>query len=356
MSVPRPGAEEPLVELDGAALRRNVEAWRSRAGAGLRAVVKADGYGWGVGRVIAAVDSVVDGYLVADVAEFERARAHTERPVATLADVAAGDVSALLERGGIPSLAEAAAFAAAGAWALAHGRRPRVRLGVRNAASWGGVDPADLPSLARAIAPLPLDVEAWTHLTDPSLAAAQRETFAQAVATLRRSGVAVVATDVASSMPLAGRADGAGVRLGIGMFGFRFGAPLPAVASALRVRAQIARVVPARGQLMGYGTALAPESGFLVVVRCGYGDGFPRVADPRTGILAVGMQYAVAHREVAPDERHLALIDETTDLDLLAAAAHSGAHEIVVRAGHAAAATRLRATEARAEARRSDID
>jgi alanine racemase len=342
------GPGEPQVELDGAALRRNVEAWRAHAGGQVRAVVKADGYGWGLGRVIAAVDPAVDGYLVADVAEFERARPLTARPVATLADVPAGEVSALLERGGIPSLADAAAFGAAGGWAFAHGRRARVRLGVRNAASWGGVDPAGVADLARAIAPLPLDLEVWTHLTDPSLAAAQRETFEGAVETLRRSGVAVVATDVASTVPLATRADGAGVRLGIGMFGFRFGAPLKAVASALRVRAAIVRVVAARRQLMSYGTALAPSSGWLVVVRCGYADGLPRVADERSGILAVGMQYAVAHRAVPPDDRYLTLIDEATDLDLLAEAAHAGAHEIVVRLGHAAAAARLRATEARA--------
>jgi len=339
---------EPQVELDAAALRRNVEAWRLRAGAGLRAVVKADAYGWGLGRVIAAVDSAVDGYLVADVAEFLRAREHTEKPVATLADVAPGEVSLLLERGGIPSLAEAAAFGAAGGWAFAHGCRARVRLGVRNAASWGGVDPAAIAPLARSIATLPLDVELWTHLTDPSLAAAQRATFANVLAALRGSGASVVATDVASTAPLAEGADGAGVRLGIGMFGFRLGAPLANVASALRVRAEVVRVVAARRQLLGYGTALAPEAGWLVVVRCGYADGLPRVADPRLGILAVGMQYAVAHRATPPDERFLALIDETTDLDLVAEAARSGPHELVVRLGQAAAAAKLRATEARA--------
>ncbi len=348
MSPPRPGTSEPLVDLDGAALRRNVAAWRERAGAGLRAVVKADGYGWGAARVIAAVDPSVDGYLVADVAEFERARPHTARPIATLADVDADDVAGMLARGGIPSLAEAAAFGAAGGWAFAHGLRPRVRLGIRNAASWGGVDPAEVPALGRSIASLPLDVEVWTHLTDPSLAHSQRETFGGAVAALRRCGVTVVATDVESTAPLAERPDGAGVRLGIGMFGFRFGAPLAAVASALRVRGEIVRVVAAQGQLMSYGTALAPRNGWLVVVRCGYGDGLPRVADPPLGILAVGMQYAVVHRAEPPGGRSLSLIDETTDLDVLAASAHAGAHEIVVRLGHAAAAARLRTTEARA--------
>ncbi len=342
------GPGGPRIELDGQALRANAAAWRARAGAELRAVIKADGYGWGLARMIDAVDPAVDGYLVADIAEFERARGYTQRPIATLADVAADDVRVVLEREGIPSLAEAAAFGAAGGWALAHGRRARVRLGVRNAASWGGVDPDAVAVLARVIATLPLDVEVWTHLTDPSLAAAQRERFEKAVAALRRAGVSVVATDVASTVPLAEGADGAGVRLGIGLFGFRFGAPLPAVASALRVRADIVRVVPAAGQLMSYGTALAPEGGWLVVVRCGYADGLPRVAERGLGILAVGMQYAVVHRSLPPEERSLALIDETTDLDRLAAAARCGPHELVVRLGHAAAAARLRATEARA--------
>jgi alanine racemase len=159
---------------------------------------------------------------------------------------------------------------------------------------------------------------------------------------LRECGVAVVTTDVASSAPLAAGADGTGVRLGVGLFGFRFGAALPGVAGTLRVRAPVVRTVPAEGQLTSYGTARAPREGWLVVVRCGYGDGFPRVAQPWDGVLAVGMQYAVLHRMAPPEQAEITLLDETTDLDGLAQAARIGPHELVVRLGQAESARRLR--------------
>ncbi len=337
-----PRVSEPQVSLDAAVLRRNAAAWRARAGAQIRAVIKSDGYGWGAARVIAAVDAEVDGYLVADVDEFARARSRTARPIATLADVSPADVAFVLDAGGIPNLSEREAFAAADAWARARSRRPRVRVGVRSAASWSGIDPPDIPALAQALAPLALDVELWTHLTDPSLARAQRAAFERAVAALREQGVAVVATDVASSAPLAAGADGAGARLGAGLFGFRFGAALTGVAGTLRVRAPVVRIVPAEGQLMSYGTARAPRRGWLVVVRCGYGDGFPRVAQPWGEVLAVGMQYAVLHRSAPPEQAEIMLLDETTDLDGLAQAARIGPHELIVRLGQAEAARRLR--------------
>ena len=93
---------------------------------------------------------------------------------------------------------------------------------------------------------------------------------------------------------------------------------------------------------MSYGTARAPRGGWLVVVRCGYGDGFPRVAQPWGEVLAVGMQYAVLHRIARPEQAEITLLDETTDLDGLAQAARIGPHELIVRLGQAQAARRSR--------------
>ena len=92
------------------------------------------------------------------------------------------------------------------------------------------------------------------------------------------------------------------------------------------------RSEPARGQLVGYGTRRAPQGGWLTVVRCGYGDGFPRVDASVGSIVGCGMQYTIAHAilTVGPE---VELVGADTNLDALATAAQIAPHEVVVRLG-----------------------
>lgn len=322
----------PIVELDFETLRRNAVAWRAHAGVPLRAVVKSDGYGWGVARLIAALDDVVDGYFVCDADEFDIARSFTSKPIATLYDVPLDRFADLLSRGGIPAVSSPEALAVVRNWSAAHGERARIRVGLRTAIGWSGIEPTGVPAFARALAEANVDVEWWIHLTDPSLEDEQRRVFERATATLRQERVRIVALDVESSLPLATRTSGTQARLGAGLFGFRFGAQL-AVASALRVRAPVVERLPARGQRVGYGMQHAPEHGYLTVVRCGYGDGFPRFRSRQFGLLAVGMQFATYHGDQRAQEATLELIGPDTDLDAFAAAAGIAPHELVVRLG-----------------------
>jgi alanine racemase len=72
-----------------------------------------------------------------------------------------------------------------------------------------------------------------------------------------------------------------------------------------------------------------------MVVRCGYGNGFPRIVEPFGSMLGVGMQYAVVASTAPPAGTSIELVTSATDLDGLAAAVRLTPHEVVVRLGHA---------------------
>lgn len=324
----------PTIALDVAVLRANARAWREQAGVPLRAVVKANGYGWGFGTVVRALEPVVDGFVVADLDEFVRVRSLTTRPVAVLADVVPSELGRVLDAGGLPNVSSAEALAAAVAWSRRSGRRARVRVGIRNSAGWAGLTPEGASSLASALAAAPLDIELWTHLTDPAAYEEQRATFEGASGTLRAAGARVVGTDIESSQPLAGqRAAGQSVRVGVGTFGFRFGTG-PPLRSAISVTAPLVERLPACGQRIGYGSVRAPSDGWLAVLRCGYSDGFPRGSWPDLGILSVGMQYTIVTSLGGWDAGSVKLVGAETDLDHLAAGAGIGEHELVLRLAH----------------------
>ncbi len=331
---------KPEIWLDANTLRRNVRAWRERAaGAAVRAVIKSDGYGWGFATIVRAIDDTVDGYYVSDADEFESVRDLTDRPIATLAAVAPMRIGSLLERGGIPTLATLAGVRTAAAWARASGKRARVRLALRSALGWAGIDPGEVPAFAAALGGADLDVEFSSHVTDRSLRGEQTRVFDAALRRLRAARVTVVANDLASSAPLARRRESrrTHVRLGVALFGARFGSRV-AAASAIRVRAPLVEVHRARGQRTGYGTQRAPHDGFIAVVRCGFGDGFPCIRDERNGILSVGMQFTTLRRPQAP-ENDIEVMGESTDLDALAALAGISVHHLVVALGLASRAT-----------------
>lgn len=327
----------PTIGLDIATVRENARAWRAYAGVPLRAVIKSEGYGWGFETMVGALEDLVDAFIVADVEEFDAVRPLTRRPVATLADVPPEMVRRLLDAGGIPNLASSEGIQAAIAWGRARGAVARVRIGLSPAIGWSGFALEDLLAHAPLLAAPELEIEFWTHLTHPTADAAQLAAFVEAEAALRGAGVQTAAIDVESTRSLASSkaAMGSFVRLGIGLFGARYGGGPSELHCALRVEAPVVQRLAARGQLVGYGGARAPERGTVVVVRCGYGDGFPRMTGTGIGILTVGMQYTTLCRGNSLDVNSVILLDADTDVDDLARAASATPHEIIVRLGNA---------------------
>ena len=325
---------QPEILLDADALRDNAHAWRERAGAALRVVIKSQGYGWGFETLVDALDDVVTGYYVSDEDEFEDVRPLTQQPLITLVDVRPQAIARVLDCGGIPTVSTAAGIDAAEQWARGQSKRARVRLALRGAIGWSGISPGELGATAALLAGRDIDLELSSHITDPSRQAEQMLDFESALSALRAAGVSVVATDLANTQALASNvARYTHVRLGVGLFGARYGSNID-VTSAVALRAPVVEVLEARGQFVGYGTGRAPEEGYLAVVRCGYSDGFPRVRDATGGVLAVGMQFTTLHRSEVPSGT-VDLIEGGTDLDALAASGGISVHELVVNLGAA---------------------
>ncbi|GAC1405115.1 MAG: hypothetical protein NVSMB64_09410 [Candidatus Velthaea sp.] len=309
----------PTIELDGATLRANVRAFAA-LGAPVAAVVKNNGYNWGVGTLVREIDALVESYVVADDAEFWALRVHTRKPIRLLADVAPARMAALLAKDAIPNVSTREGLAAA--------RRAVVRVGIIDAAGWNGIPARDAGDFARACAAGDVAVELWSHITSAERCAQIEAAFDAAIAAFYAAGVRVVSTDLASTAWASQARSRDRLRVGAGLFGARLGSAANATC-ALRVVAPMVRWFAA-GAIgwSGYGEVRVPAHRGVAVVRCGDGDGFPKVLAGDDDILSVGMQYT-ARLADQPADLHT-LIGASTDLDTLARRAGMTPHEIVV--------------------------
>lgn len=316
----------PRIWLDGDALRANVGAFKA-FGAPVAAVLKSDGYGWGALRLVRELDGVVESYVVADDDELAALRPGTDRPVRLLADVPAARLPLVLDLGGIPNVSTRASLAAAAGEASRRGGLT-VRVGVLDAAGWSAILPEDAPAFAQALAGTGLAVELWTHVTSTAREAEILTAFAAARAAFAGAGVPVVSTDVASTGSASPATACDRLRIGIGLFGGRLGTRLE-TRCALRVQAPLVRLyAPHTVRFAGYGDRRIPDASEIAVLRCGYGDGYPKGMAGEADILAVGMQYTTRVRHAGVDP--CALIGGADDLDALAAQAGITPHELVV--------------------------
>ena len=318
-------------------MRANARRWREHAGVPVWAVVKADGYGWGAARVARAVLGEVAGYFVADADEARELRRElgAAAPIALLAAGGPGETVTLLAEGFIPNVASLDSLAAAGAWARERGSPARIRVGIVPAAGWSGLLAPAVEPFAQAAAGEPVEVQLWTHLTAPEMWERQRASFASAQETLVRAGVRISGTDVAGTLVSAreGRSGHSLVRIGIGLFGARFGGPR--LQCAIRIDAPVTDVLPAGAVASaGYRGAEPIDAPWLAVVRCGYSDGLPLRLAGTNKIVSIGMQYTVVARS-APESAGYALrlLDTTSDVDEVLENTGISPHEFVVGLG-----------------------
>jgi alanine racemase len=317
---------QPSIQLDGPALRANAAAFAA-LGAPVAAVVKADGYGWGARRLARELDDVVESYVVADDDELAALRSGTTKPIRLLADAPPGRLGRVLDLGGIPNVSTAAALAEAAAAAAERGGLT-VRVGVLDAAGWSTIRPADVPAFAAALAAGGLAVELWTHLIAPARDAALLAALEAARRTFQAAGVRVVGVDLASTAAARPALAADRLRIGVGLFGARLGAPVP-TRCALRVRAPLVRrYAPGELGWAGYGEVAVAGDRSVSVLRCGYGDGLPKTLAGSGDILSIGMQYTTRTAGEASDVEQV--IGAADDVDELAIRAGMTPHELVV--------------------------
>ncbi len=307
----------------------------------VRAVVKCDGYGWGTGAIVRALEGKVQSYCVADADELRALRAHTDVPAVVFGTVPLVRFGEVLDAGGQPSVSNAQELAAAAQWFRAHSKPLRLRVGVRMAAAWSGLDPQDVARFASELHAASADVEAWTHLTDVDDAPRQLGIFEKALGELSRAGVRVTDTDLCSTFPLArGIRKGSSVRIGVGLFGATGGTVVPGVACALRFSAPVLRIERhSAGTRIGYGGTMLEMDSTVAMLRCGFGDGLPASMEGKNGVLMAGMQYSAVHADALnADAREHVWLDRDADLDEFAGAAGRPVHEIVTDLGSCARA------------------
>jgi alanine racemase len=315
----------------GSILRANIRAYAA-LGAPVAAVVKNNAYGWGVARVAREIDDVVESYFVGDESEFWGLRMRTRRPIRLLAPVAPQRIAALCSNGGVPNVTTREGVAAAAAYAAAANRPVTIRVGIVDAAGWSGIRAADAAAFGALCADRGLRIELWTHITSPARRVHQVRTFDACVAAFRSVRAAVAGTDIASTAWASAESARDRLRIGIGVFGARLGGNV-APTCAIRVDAPVVDwYAPGIVGWAGYGDVRVPVNCGVAVVRCGYGDGFPKKLAGADDILSVGMQYTTCLAD-SPRREH-ALIDERSDLDLLADRLGVGPHEIITGLAH----------------------
>lgn len=316
----------PTITLDGATLRANVATFAA-LGAPVAAVVKSDGYGWGARRLARELDGVVESYVVADDEELAALRPATNKPIRLLADAPPGRLEAVLALRGIPNVSSRESLAEASAVAA---RRDglTVRIGIVDATGWSAISPRDAAEFAAAVAGTGLRVELWTHVTSAPRSPAILSDFAAAREAFVAAGVPLAGIDVASTASASAATAYDRLRIGAGLFGARLGNEL-ALRCALRVTAPVVRVLaPGEQAWAGYGERAIATHETCVVLRCGYGDGFPKGLAGRGNILAVGMQYTT--RVITDGSSPCLFIGADDDVDALAAQAGISPHELVV--------------------------
>jgi alanine racemase len=332
---------QPEISLDLDVIRSNAQAWRAFAGVELYAVVKGEGYGWGLQRLVRALDDAADAFCVADADELADLRRLTSKRAIVLGAVTPDRLGEVLRSNAAPTIATVTELEVASRILNEIGAPLRLRVGLRPAAAWSGLSLEELRVFAPALASAGAQVELWSHITDWEAREQQAETFTYACNLVREAGVDLVGTDLASTLPAAvQRAFGTAVRVGVGLFGSTGGAPVPGVRCALRVVAPVVRTERhSAGTRVGYGGTMLRMGESIATARCGYADGLPKALAGADDILSVGMQYVtVRASRVDASGAQVVLLDRTSDLDAFAAQSGRLPHEIVTGFGNCARA------------------
>lgn len=303
------------VEVRTGAILRNLEQVRAAAGPAARIVpmVKADGYGLGVERVVAALGPARPfGYGVATVGEgVELRRIGVRDPVMLYSPVQPASLERCVRRGLVPAISDLASLATLRRLAaqLAPPAPVPFQVEIDTGMGRAGFSLADASSgwwaeVRRASAAGLRLFGIFTHLHSadrPDPASARRQIdrfdrFVESAGGVPRDAV-IHCANSAGALRLASRTANT-VRPGIYLYGAPVGedcrAPEPV--ASLRARIVLARDVPA-ATTVGYGATYrsrGPEHWATAAI--GYGDGLPRVLGNRGWAVAGGERAPIVGR------------------------------------------------------------
>lgn len=307
------GRTRAWVEVQAAALRRNLRRVRDAMGPEARVIpmVKADAYGLGVDRAVGALAPTDPwGYGVATVEEGgELRRLGVERPVLVFSPVPPGVYDVAVEKDLTLCLSDAGGLARLEAEAGRSGREATFQVEVdtgmgrsgfdwRQAAAWG-------PLVAGAAGRLVRWTGCFTHLhsadaADPGSIRIQWERFQDALEAIEVPSDPEFLLHVANSAGAlrCGTELPPTARPGIFLYGGRAGEDLPRPEPVASVRARVVFLRDAPpGSTLGYGaTYSAGAWERWATLGIGYGDGLPRSLGNRGHALVRGRRVPIVGR------------------------------------------------------------
>jgi len=287
------------VEVDLDAIRHNVGALKP-AGAALMAVVKADGYGHGAGKVARAATEAGAAWLgVALVEEGVELRlAGLEAPILVLSELPPGSEAVALAHGLTATVCSEAGLARLAASARGPiGVHVKVDTGMHRIGVW---PPEDAALFCQRVVAAGLFVEGlWTHFAksedDEVTTKEQLDALLRALEAIRAAGHEPRWVHASNSGAVLRHpeADLDLVRPGISLYGL---APEPGVgadrdlhpALAWRSAVALVRRLPA-GERLSYGHRYELQrASWVATVPVGYADGYPRSLSNRADVLIGG--------------------------------------------------------------------
>ena len=295
------------VEVDLAALRRNVTAFRRKLerGVQLMCVVKADAYGHGAVPCVKTMHAAgASQFAVATVAEGVALReAGIEWPILILSEPPATCVQTLVDHDLMPSVYTADFALALGEAAAASGKVARYHLAVDTGMTRIGVRRQDVVELRRSI-DFHRGLECagtFTHFATADVAddwdfALQLNRFREAVGALRAAGLetGLVHCDNTPGTVMHPECQFDMCRVGIGLYGLHpadVTVPHIQLDPVMAVRGRVVRVVwPEVGDGVGYGlTYRVPRRNIqIATVPIGYADGLARELSNNMDVLVRG--------------------------------------------------------------------
>lgn len=299
------------VEVDLAAIRRNVAALRHRIGPArkLLAVVKADAYGHGLTQVAGALmQTDIHGFAVATLAEALTVRqlGGAGWPILLFGAALPFELDKLVEQSIIPTIGSVAAARELDQVAAAHNRRVAVHVEIDTGMGRMGLWHEDAPAQLHEIQTLPhLRVTGlYTHFpsADENLDVTRQE-----LATFTRLAEPPLLRHAANSAALLNLPESHldAVRPGLLLYGI-----LPALCGdnaaaashdftpALTFKSRVAFVKDvSAGRSISYGqTFVAPRPMRIATIACGYADGFSRHLSNSAEVLVGGARCPVVGR------------------------------------------------------------
>ena len=286
------------VEIDRNALRHNLRVvGRMAGGAGIMAVVKANGYGHGLNEVASVLSSGVQVFAVASLREALQLRG-TERkkPVLLLSAALPSEYREIARHGFIPtisSLEEARLFAKA----APRGKKPAIHFKIDTGMGRLGALPSEAPAILRALARLPLTLHSLsTHLasadSDEAFTRKQLRLLERVLREVRAlvPGVPVHVLNSAATMLHPGEARDL-VRVGLALYGVSPVARLQKLlrpALSWKASVTLLHQLP-KGHTVSYGaTFTTPRRMTVAVLPVGYADGYPRQISGNGGFVLIG--------------------------------------------------------------------